>query len=169
MKKTLLAGAVVLATLLPGVVVAEETATATTLVAKNQEWTIDAVSPAAGEEILVVMHSAKDCGYCKAWKESATAGRSQFEPWLKSHAKVRFLTIERERIATPEVADNYPAEIAWLWDVKSHSTEKRATRPPVPAFEVIIGKTVLFKDFGTDGWEDAVFPKLKSLDGRRKS
>lgn len=166
--KRIMVAALLAVGVLPALSLAQDASQATAMVAKIDDWTIDKVSPAGREEVLVVMHSARDCGYCRAWNESPTAGRSQLEPWLKNHPNVRLVIIEREKIAKPEIAENYPVELAWLWNDKQRSTEKRATRPPVPAFEVIVGKTMLFRDVGTDGWEETVFPKLKALESRRK-
>jgi hypothetical protein len=116
-----------------------------------------------GEPINLIVHTAKDCVFCRRW-EGSLGGKGDFESWAKTHPDVHLFIVEREAIAVPETVDSYPPKVQWLFERRQR---KDKLSPITPTFEIFVRRKIVFKSNGLRSWDQDLFPALKDLDGRR--
>ncbi|WP_322041859.1 hypothetical protein [Paraburkholderia sp. J67] len=116
-----------------------------------------------GEPINLIVHTAKDCVYCKRW-EGSLGGKGDFESWAKTHPDVHLFIVERDAIAFPETIDNYPPDIQWLFERRQRADRLKLF---TPTFEIFVRRKMVFKSNGLRSWDEVAFPALKDLDSRR--
>lgn len=116
-----------------------------------------------GEPIVLIVHSAKDCVFCRRW-EGSLGGKGEFESWAKTHPDVHLFIVERDAIALPETVDSYPPTVQWLFGRRQ---QLNRLAPGTPTFEIFVRRKILWQSYGLGSWERDVFPALKDLDGRR--
>lgn len=116
-----------------------------------------------GEPINLIVHTAKDCVFCKRW-ESPLGGKGDFESWAKTHPDVHLFIVEREAIAVPETIDSYPSDVQWLFERRQRAERLKLI---TPTFEIFVKRKMVFKSNGLRSWDETAFPALKDLDGRR--
>lgn len=116
-----------------------------------------------GEPIVLIVHSAKDCVFCRRW-EGSLGGKGDFESWAKTHPDVHLFIVEREAIAVPEAIDNYPPVVQWLFERRQQLGN---LSPGTPTFEIFVRRKILWRSYGLHSWDRDVFPALKDLDSRR--
>jgi hypothetical protein len=116
-----------------------------------------------GEPITLIVHTAKDCVFCRRW-EGSLGGKGDFESWAKTHPDVHLFIVEREAIAVPETVDSYPPDVQWLFERRQR---KDKLSPITPTFEIFVRRKIVFKSNGLRSWDQDLFPALKDLDSRR--
>jgi hypothetical protein len=115
-----------------------------------------------GEPINLIVHTAKDCVYCKRW-EGSLGGKGDFDSWAKTHPDVHIYIVEREAIAQSEKIENYPPDIQWLYERRER---KDKLKPMTPTFDIFTKRTIVWHSAGLRSW-DQVFTSVKDLDSRR--
>ena len=116
-----------------------------------------------GEPIMLIVHSAKDCIFCRRW-EGSLGGQGDFESWAKTHPDAHLFIVEREAVAVPETVDSYPPQVQWLFE-RRQQLDKLS--PRTPTFEIFVKRKIVWRSSGLHSWERDVFPALKDLDSRR--
>ncbi|NPT61929.1 hypothetical protein [Paraburkholderia elongata] len=116
-----------------------------------------------GEPIVLIVHSAKDCVFCRRW-EGSLGGKGDFESWAKTHPDVHLFIVEREAIAVPETLDSYPPVVQWLFERRQRLDK---LSPGTPTFEIFVRRKIIWQSYGVHSWDRDVFPALKDLDSRR--
>lgn len=122
------------------------------------------ISLPANEPLYVVAHVADDCPWCRMWV-NPFGGRRDLTVWMKTHANTSLLIVSRGFEGTPEKADEYSAELQWLFNEHQAKDE---LLPPTPEFEVVSGGAVLVRGVGLDSWKDYIFPAVQKLDEQRQ-
>ncbi|MFC4298152.1 hypothetical protein ACFO0J_08895 [Castellaniella hirudinis] len=115
------------------------------------------------DEVVVLVHSAKDCVFCQRWKGSL-GGQGEIARYADTHPGVRYYVVERSRIADAETGDLYPGALAWLYDKRAG---KGKANLAVPSYDVIVRHKVVWHAFGYSAWDKTVLPAVRSLDDRR--
>ena len=111
-------------------------------------------------EVTIVYWSAKDCTWCTYWESGFSGMKSSFEQ-SSEFKKVNFYVVKRARIDTPPSGADYPQELAWLRD-----RIEKATQPfklGVPAWGVHIDKKKVAGYWGTQTWNDKIFPEIRRI------
>ncbi|QRR07158.1 hypothetical protein FPJ27_12500 [Burkholderia sp. MS455] len=116
-----------------------------------------------GEPIVLIVHSAKDCVFCRRW-EGSLGGKGEFESWANTHPDVHLFIVEREAIAAPETVDDYPPVVQWLFERRQRLDK---LSPGTPTFEIFVRRKIVWQSYGLRSWDRDVFPALKGLDSRR--
>jgi hypothetical protein len=116
-----------------------------------------------GEPINLIVHTAKDCVFCKRW-ESSLGGKGDFESWAKTHPDVHLFIVEREAIAVSETIDSYPPDVQWLFERRQRADRLKLI---TPTFEIFVRRKMVYKSNGLRSWDESAFPALKDLDSRR--
>ena len=118
-----------------------------------------------GQPVLLVVHSAKDCIYCTRWKGSL-GGKGEFESWAQTHPDVHLVIVDRQAIASAEVAEDYPDSVQWLF---KRNQQRGNLQPGTPLFEIVVAHKTVWRSYGYHSWDRDVFPAIKDLDGRRSA
>ncbi|CAD6542780.1 hypothetical protein LMG27952_03937 [Paraburkholderia hiiakae] len=153
---------------LPNVCVADdEPDTSTTEPQTKVNWAdrIREAKVQKGEPINLIVHTAKDCVFCRRW-EGSLGGKGDFESWAKTHPDVHLFIVEREAIAFPETVDNYPPDVQWLFERRQRADKLKLI---TPTFEIFVRRKMVFKSNGLRSWDQIAFPSLKDLDSRRSA
>jgi thiol-disulfide isomerase/thioredoxin len=115
------------------------------------------IEPKPTGNITLVYFAASDCSYCDQW--------AAFDkPKLLASEEIKhieFRTIQRPFFKYKTDVDQYPDDLKWLY--------KMAKTGKVPAFIVLIDKTILLQSSGTNNWDNKVFPFLKELVAKKKA
>ncbi|MDE1182419.1 hypothetical protein [Paraburkholderia sp.] len=144
------------------------TATANTTTTASQAlttWTqrLHDASVQQGQPVVLVVHLARDCLYCRRW-QATFGGEGDFKKYAKTHPDVRMIVIDRATLSRPEIAEDYPEEVRWLY---SKNEQHDALQPGTPLFEVYVAQTPVWRSYGIASWDTAVMPAVKDLDNRR--
>jgi hypothetical protein len=117
----------------------------------------------ADEPLLLVIHTAADCPFCKAWRESS-AGLAVAQRLPQTWPQLRLVMIERKSLFGSESGSLYPPDVKYLYDARR---ARYQISPPVPLFEVVRREQVVYRSGGLQGWTDGVLPTLRELEAGR--
>jgi hypothetical protein len=110
-------------------------------------------------EIVLVLWSANDCGYCTKWKYSLD-GRRELRDW-PDYDKITYREVERPFKSLGLAAEHFPADLKWLFDRRARSGELRTG--PVPAWTIYVDGKEVEQAYGVTKWGKVIFPLLKEL------
>ena len=110
-------------------------------------------------ELMVVYWGSKDCRWCTYWESS----RSGMEKGLKESQefkKITYRVVKNERLADPYTLQDFPPDIAWVYERMQRGEEKRPGRP---GWVVYLDRKRIATFYGTTNWEEVHFPEIMRL------
>lgn len=110
-------------------------------------------------EIVLVLWSADDCGYCRKWK-SPRGGKGDLKAWPDFN-QIIYREVARPLRASSLAAEHFPADLKWLLDQRARAGQWRTG--PVPAWTIYVDKVEVEQAYGLTKWDAVVFPLLKEL------
>lgn len=110
-------------------------------------------------EILLVLWSADDCGYCQKWK-GPLGGRRDLTSW-SDYSRITYREVERRQKSASLTVEHFPADLKWLFDRMARSGHLRTG--PVPAWTLYVDKVEVEQAYGLSKWGPIIFPLLKEL------
>jgi hypothetical protein len=116
-------------------------------------------------EILLVLWSTNDCGFCTRWK-SSSGGKGELLNW-PDYNKIAYREVDRPFRSLSLAAEHFPADLKWLFDRRARSGELRVG--PVPSWTIYVDKKEVEQSIGIDKWGTIIFPLLKELVAERSA
>lgn len=113
-------------------------------------------------DIILVVFSAKDCGFCMRWKGSL-GGRGDLERWPDKE-QIRYYIVEKDTLALPFLPEHFPADLDWLW----RRLERKNAKLGVPSFRIFVDRKRIANEYGYSSWDTKIFPLLKELVDKKK-
>ena len=99
-------------------------------------------------EIVLVLWSADDCGYCRTWK-GRFGGKHDLMAWA-DYAKITYREVERRHRSSRLATEHFPADLKWLFDRMARSGHLRTG--PVPAWTLYVDKVEVEQAYGLSKW-----------------
>jgi len=124
---------------------------------------IAAATPAPGETLYVVVHSALDCQYCREWK-SSKKGAALATLIANGRPDVRVVVIERDSLRGHEESGAYPPELRFEYERR---LRRHQLAPTVPAFEIFLRGSLVYRTSGLSMWNSNVIPAVLEIEQRR--
>ena len=115
------------------------------------------------EPLIVVVHSAKDCPFCKIWRES-DSGLAIAKKLMQKWPLLQVVIVERKSIHASETESLYPRSMRFLYEARR---ERYQLAPATPMFEIVRREQVIYRKSGLPGWTDGIVPTLGALEASR--
>ena len=110
-------------------------------------------------EILLVLWSADDCGYCRTWK-ARFGGKNDLMAWA-DYSKITYREVDRRQRTSTLAVEHFPADLKWLFNRLARSGNLRTG--PVPAWTLYVDKVEVEQAYGLSKWDSVIFPLVKEL------
>lgn len=132
----------------------------------NMQWQmrIAKARPAADETLYLLVHSARDCGWCTKWKQDP-AGLGVAKKLVDDFPGLRVFIVERRSLQEPERRNQYHPDLAFEFERREAAG---ALTPGVPAFELFLGGQAVFRGGGVDSWSTRVVPAIVRIEQQRE-
>jgi hypothetical protein len=112
-----------------------------------------------GHAVTLVIHTAKDCPVCAAWRASAS-GLPAVLQLAQSWPRLHLAFVEREHLYGGESESLYPAGLTALYQERR---DRYQLSPPVPLFEIVLDDRIVSRRAGMSGWTDGTLVELRGL------
>lgn len=113
-------------------------------------------------ELLLVYWSSDDCRWCTYWESSMSGMERQLKE-SEEFRKITYRVVKNRRLADPYVRDDFPQDIAWLYERVQRGEDKRAGRP---GWVMYVDRKRIASFYGTRDWEGKHLPEIKRLVAR---
>ncbi|MCK9388101.1 MAG: hypothetical protein M0Q22_06880 [Sulfuritalea sp.] len=110
-------------------------------------------------EILLVLWTTDDCGFCSRWKGS-WGGKRELQDW-PDYDKITYREVNRPFRSLDLAAGHFPADLKWLFDARVKSRQLKTG--PVPAWTIYVDRKEVEQAYGTSKWSTIIFPLLQEL------
>lgn len=130
----------------------------------NWQLRIAQARPKADETLYVVMHSAKDCGWCQKWKREPS-GLAAAKKVVDTYPNVRFFIVERDALDAKERSNQYPVDLRSEYERRAAADD---LDPAVPMFEIFLRNEVYYRASGLGLWLDRVIPAIRLIESHRE-
>lgn len=110
-------------------------------------------------EIVLVLWSADDCGFCRIWK-GRFGGKRDLMAWA-DYNKITYREVDRRQRSIALAAEHFPTDLKWLFDRMARAGHLRTG--PVPAWTLYVDKVEVEQAYGLKKWDAIIFPLVKEL------
>ena len=118
-----------------------------------------AATDAPKPELMVVYWGSKDCRWCTYWESPQSGMEKRFKE-SQEIRKITYRVVKNERLADPYTLQDFPPDIAWVYERMQRGEEKRPGRP---GWVVYLDRKRIATFYGTRNWEEVHFPEIKWL------
>ena len=110
-------------------------------------------------ELMVVYWGSRDCRWCTYWESPQSGMEKRFKE-SQEFKKLTYRVVKNERLADPYTLQDFPPDIAWVYERMQRGEEKRPGRP---GWVVYLDRKRIATFYGTQNWEEEHFPEIKWL------